>query len=74
MGCKLKNKNSTPHRRGSGNGNSKLTETNVQDIRHRHSKGEGQQKLAKIFGVSQSTIAAIISKRHWAWLKYEPPN
>jgi hypothetical protein len=46
----------------------KLTEDDVRTIRAASAAGEKQVPLANRFGVTQSTIWAIIHRRAWAWL------
>jgi len=55
--------------RGESNGNAKLTEEKVADIRRRHAQGEfggeSTRVLAKEYGVSQSVISAIVNYKTW---------
>lgn len=52
--------------RGSGNGNSKLTEELVLDIRKYHATGKiHPNELARIYKVSPSSIYDIIARRRW---------
>ena len=53
--------------RGEKHPKSKVTETQVREIRERHDEKIGD--LAKEFGVSYNTIYGIIHKRSWAWLE-----
>lgn len=49
-----------------------LTEDDVSFIKSHYvagSKEYGQKSLAKMFGVSESTIQSIISNRNWRWVK-----
>lgn len=43
----------------------KFTEEDVLSIRARRANGEKTTTLAKEYGVSQSAIAAIVSRRNW---------
>lgn len=59
------------HGKGSENRNSKLTESEVQCIRDKYTKGVNQfntgyglDRLAKEYNVGQTTISHIIKKRH----------
>lgn len=55
--------------RGEGCPSSKLTENDVIKIRELFRQGYSQTKLSKMFGVVQSNISNIISRRGWAWLE-----
>lgn len=57
-----------PHRRGSGNGQSILTEEDIPVIRKRLSRGETQQTIGDDYGVSRFTISGIAQGRNWGWL------
>lgn len=52
-------------RTGSLNGNSKLNEAAVRNIRDLNDKGTGLRQLARQFEVSQSTIHYIIARKTW---------
>ncbi len=53
--------------RGSVNGNSKLKESDVLDIRKIYSTGFlDQYKLARKYKVSQPTIGAIVNRKTWS--------
>lgn len=47
---------------------SKLSESQVLEIKSRLLKGESQDSIAKSFGVTQSTISHIKTLRDWSWL------
>ena len=51
--------------RGSQIGTSKLTESQVSEIKARHRTGEFQNALARSFGVSKRTINLIVTTRSW---------
>lgn len=53
---------------GSSNGQSKLTENAVRNIRRRHSKGESSHSLATSYSVCQQTISAITTRKTWRHL------
>jgi HNH endonuclease len=55
-----------PHRSGSANNASKLTEESVQEIRQRLRGGEPTTRLSKEFGVSPAAIWWIKVRRNWA--------
>jgi DNA invertase Pin-like site-specific DNA recombinase len=55
--------------RGSNNFNSKLTNTQVLEIRRLLKKGLGQIEIARMFGVSKQTISGIKTGDRWNWLK-----
>ena len=51
---------------GEGNGQSKLTEDDVREIRQLWSKGSiSKTKLGQQFGVTRTTILLIVTKRAW---------
>lgn len=55
------------HAFGSRHGQTKLTESDVVEIRRRHSAGEvSQQELAQEYRVAQYTIYAIVHRKTWA--------
>jgi hypothetical protein len=54
--------------RGEKNAIAKLTEADVIEIRRRRLGGERGAVLAREYGVSQSTIAAIKTGQNWRWL------
>lgn len=57
--------------RGKNNGQAKLTEAEVREIRSL----EGQMLLREIgalFSIERSTVCGIIKRRSWAWLLDEP--
>lgn len=69
-------KNRQARLRGSMNGISKLTENSVLEIRRILKKRKSPKdrelsfpKIAKMYGVSRSTISAISTGQNWAWLK-----
>jgi len=52
--------------RGERQGNSKLTEKEVLEIRELYSKGNiSQKEIAEIYGVSQQNIGYIINRKKW---------
>jgi hypothetical protein len=51
--------------RGSGCGSSKLTEERVREIRELQSDGASTRALARRYGVSWTTIAAVIKGLYW---------
>lgn len=50
---------------GSRNGLARLTAEQVSEIRRRHADGALQRELAEQFGVSQSTVSAIVNRKKW---------
>jgi hypothetical protein len=50
---------------GSVNGQAKLTEPLVVEIRRRAGAGEVQKRLAAEYGVSQMTISAVVNRVTW---------
>lgn len=51
---------------GEANGNSKLTEKQVREIKHLKGYGLSQRKIAVRFGVSQKLIWAIFNGKTWS--------
>lgn len=51
--------------RGSRNGQAKLTELVVADIKRRHSNGEMQSELAREYRISPTTLCGIVKGRTW---------
>ena len=58
--------------RGSANGNSKLTELDIAEIRA--AKGITQKELAKKYGVGQAQISVIRLGQGWAFVKPHQPD
>jgi len=59
--------------RGEGNHFAKLTEDDVREIRRLiKSKEMKQRDMAKIYGVSESTITDIKTRKSWKHLSKEP--
>lgn len=52
-------------KRGSDNKASRLTESNVIEIRSLHINGRSMRSIAKEFGVCKSTIKCIIDRKTW---------
>lgn len=60
------------HNRGERHNMVKLSEGEVRDIRSLYAGGGlSQAALGKRFGVSQSLVHLIVSRRKWAWLDAE---
>jgi hypothetical protein len=57
--------------RGSKNGNSKLTEADVYEIRRALWTGAKQCRIAVSFGVTPDCISQIKCGRNWGWLAWE---
>jgi hypothetical protein len=56
--------------RGESHGKTTLTERDVRAIRKKHRPHKhGYKRLAKEFGVDQTTIMNIIKGKTWGWLK-----
>ncbi len=53
------------NRAGSGNGQAKLTEQQVVEIRHRAATGEMQKALAAEFDISPMTVSNIVNRQTW---------
>ncbi len=58
--------------RGERNGRSKLNAFRVRLIRLCHEAGQSPSKLARIFGVSDTTIHGIVTRRSWRHVQPEP--
>lgn len=54
--------------RGTRNGMSKLTATEVRQIRKLYAQGHTQSVLAEKFGVFFSTVSKIVNNQTWRWL------
>lgn len=68
----IKNRQKKPEfaARGSGNGNSKLNDDEVREIRKIYSSGEkNQYQIAEMFSVQQPTIGAIVNLKTWRHVK-----
>ena len=63
------NKGRAKRPRGSRNGNTKLTESQVIEIRTMLKKGEAQNEIAQKFGVARSTTGYINTGYRWGWLR-----
>ena len=50
------------------NGSAKIDEQMVLDIRDRYRRGEQQKTLAKEYGVDQSNISLIVTRKTWGHL------
>ena len=57
---------------GEENGNAKLSEDQVQQIRRLCAEGWQQRDIAGAFGVVQTAVSAIWTGRKWGHLKWEP--
>jgi DNA invertase Pin-like site-specific DNA recombinase len=58
--------------RGRNNGNARLVEEDVHDIRRRLKAGEPRISIARAYNVSRQTIYNIKIKADWGWLPEEP--
>lgn len=54
--------------RGQRNARSKLTETQVREIRKLKKQGWKRSQLARAFGLAPASIQSITSRRNWGWL------
>lgn len=54
-----------PRSRGEEHPTSKLTADAVLEIRRRASQGERQRDIAADFGISQSAVSALVTRRTW---------
>ena len=53
-------------RKGEAVASSRLSEGAVREIRSRHAAGQSGRSLARAFGVSKTSIAAIVARRTWS--------
>jgi predicted transcriptional regulator len=61
--------------RGARNGQSKLTEDNVMEIRRRYAEDNvSMSKIGKEMGVSQSLVSSIVRGEKWAHIKNTRPT
>jgi hypothetical protein len=58
--------NGTNIQQGSFNGNTKFSDENILDIRHRYQAGETQKSLAKFYAVHKCTIYRIVNNIRFA--------
>lgn len=65
----LKRGRKAPTIRGSAHRCSKLTESDIPEIRKRLSAGESQRSIAKRFGVDQAIIKRISSGKAWSHVR-----
>jgi len=63
-----KEKMSKSQPKGENNKASKLTESNVIQIRSLHVGGQSQRSIAKQFGVCKATIRCIINRETWRYV------
>lgn len=50
---------------GERNGQSKLTESEVRDIRRKHKQGRTTHSISQIYGVCQQNISSIVLNKTW---------
>ena len=61
-----KGRNNSPKQKGEKNGNSKLTEDDVREIRKRYAEGGiTQQQLGLEYGRHNAKISSIINRKSW---------
>jgi len=58
-----------PQIRGERNGQSKLTEKIILEIRKRYKDGETQSEIAKDYEVNAPYISMIVNRKRWGWLE-----
>ena len=54
---------------GEKNGQHKLKEGDVRDIRSRYADGVSQYILAREYGVGRTTVGFVVRRETWSWLK-----
>jgi predicted XRE-type DNA-binding protein len=63
------NPESLPHHRGEDHGAAKLTSEQVIQIREMYASGKYFQKaIGALFGIQQSAVNKIVTRRSWAHL------
>ena len=67
-GTELVQAQSINRARGEAHGTSKLTETDVVEMRLLYDFGASQKELVAKYGISQSNVSAIITKRLWKFI------
>lgn len=56
---------------GEQHGTAKLSEAQVRAIRRRHARGERQQTLVELFGISKAQVSKIVNGHAWVHLEKE---
>lgn len=54
--------------KGERQGNSKLDEGKVRDIKKRLASGESQRPIAEEYGITQAAVSLIARGKNWAWV------
>ena len=68
-----KGRNNPP--KGEHNGRAKLTKSQIVEIRQKHQQGATLRGLGREYGVNKTTIADIVSGKHWVDVELpEPPE
>jgi hypothetical protein len=57
-----------PLKRGTDQHKARLDEEKVREIRGQYENGAGIARLAKEYGVGESTIRNVVRRNSWAWL------
>jgi len=57
-----------PAREGEGNGQARLTESQVEEIRQLYASGVTQKALAQAFGVGKANVSMICGRKSWRHL------
>jgi hypothetical protein len=55
--------------RGSQHGRAKLTEDDVHEIRRMAAAGSPQAEITARFGIAQTTVSQIDTRKTWSWLE-----
>jgi Mor family transcriptional regulator len=61
-----------PLKRGTDQHKARLNEEKVRQIRAEHANGAGIARLARQYGVGESTIRNVVRGNTWAWLTQAP--
>lgn len=55
--------------RGTQHGRARLTEEDVKQIRRMAAAGRPQAEMMAQFGIAQTTVSQIVTRKTWAWLE-----
>ena len=58
--------------RGEDHHNGRLSEPKVREARRRHTQGESVTTIARSYGVTRSTMHAVLEGKTWKWVPADP--
>ena len=61
----MEQKGRSNHPKGAAHGRAVLTWEQVNEIRERHASGQSARSMAKIYGVSKSSVLRIVNNKGW---------